>query len=198
MIVATPAVQPDNRPTSAFSDQRAFIVAVFHELNRRLAPAQLADSAANGAHLTAWLRQNVQGTPQSVSEFADLLEQAVKATVFDRKLVWVVEPKALRGPNKPEKPVSAAESEAKFAKWRKDAEAKQKYHAEQSAAEKRIVGLINAFSPARQNRLDYAAQEKFQKHWRGQLEDAKRNGKDLRDVEDAIRNVLGFEKRQRS
>lgn len=187
MTVAAPAA-PADRPVSAFTSHKEFADAALVELNRRLAPAKLADSAANGVHLAAWLRQNAQATPQSVGEFADLLEQAIKATVFDRKLVWIVEPKALAGPNRPEKPASAAESEAKFAKWQKDAETKTKYDADQRAAEKRIVGLIAAFAPCKVNRLDYKVREETNAKHRGWLASAKASGRDLLRVEEDIRN----------
>ena len=180
-----PAAQPDNRPVSVFTDQRTFVVAAFHELNRRLQPARLADQAINGTLL--FTNQNVAGSnPQSVGELADLLERAVKEILHDNKLVWDVKPKALVGPNRPEKQMSAAESEKKFNQWQKDSETKAKYDKEQAAAEKRIHGLISNFAPARANRLDFALQTKVIAKHRGWLDDAKKNGKDLLRVEEDI------------
>ncbi len=114
MTVET-AVQPDLRPANMFASQREYIEAAFAELNRRLAPARLANHSLNGSLLFA--NQNVAGSnPQNVGELADLLERAIKSVVYEGKLIWDVKPKTLVGPNNPAKQISAAESEEQFGK----------------------------------------------------------------------------------
>jgi len=185
MTIAT-AVQPDLRPASAFASQQDFIAAAFEELNRRLAPAKLANHIFNGSLLFA--NQNVAGSnPQSVGEFADRLERAVKDIVYDGRLFWEIKPKTLVGPNSPERRTSAADAEKQFADWQKNAEQKTKDAKEQAAAEKRIAGLIASFSPMKNNRLDYALQEKTNARHRQYFEDSKRDGRDLLKVEEQIR-----------
>ena len=185
-MTETLAVQPDFRPASMFVSQRAYIEAAFAELNRRLAPARLANHSLNGSLLFA--NQNVAGSnPQNVGELADLLERAIKSVVYEGKLIWDVKPKTLVGPNNPAKQISAAESEEQFGKWQKDAEAKAKHDKEQAAAEKRVAALIAAFTPTKNGRLDYPLIEKVNARHRGWFEDAKKDGKDLLKVEEQIR-----------
>ena len=187
MTVAT-AHQQDFRPASMFASQKDFANAAFAELNSRLAPAKLANNELNGTHVSAWLNQNARDVaPKTVAELADLLERAVKDTVYDGRLIWDVKPKTLQGPNKSAKQISAAESEEQFGKWQKDAEAKDKHDKEQKAAEKRIAALIAAFTPTRNGRLDYPLIEKTNARHRGWFESAKKDGKDLVKVEEQIR-----------
>src|SRR5437016_5236855 len=83
VATATPA-QSDNRPASAFISQGEFANAAFVTINRRLAPAKLSDTASNGTHISEWLNQNARDVrPQTVGEFADLLERAIKSIVYE-------------------------------------------------------------------------------------------------------------------
>src|SRR5207244_11855774 len=103
MTVET-AVQPDLRPANMFASQREYIEAAFAELNRRLAPARLANHSLNGSLLFA--NQNVAGSNlQNVGELADLLERAIKSVVYEGKLIWVLKEKTLGGQDKIEKQI---------------------------------------------------------------------------------------------
>src|SRR5437667_1201327 len=106
MTVET-AVQPDLRPANMFASQREYIEAAFAELNRRLAPARLANHSLNGSLLSA--NQNVAGSnPQNGGEPANLLERALKRVVYEGRWIWDGKPKTLVEPNNPAKPISTA------------------------------------------------------------------------------------------
>lgn len=181
-------VMADTRPISMFATQPEYVTAVFAELNRRIAPAKLANVSLNGTVLFSELPQG--WVPQSVDELADFLEGVIKRILFRGTLKWEVAPKALVGPNQPAD--SDSNSPAKFAEWTKQAEAKTRYENEQRATEKLINDRINHFLPTTAiGHVDYGMLERKTAKWRGWLADAKKNGTDLKKVLTKIKEEVG-------
>jgi len=152
-------------------------------LAQRLLPAKLhtAEDAAgkkNGFYFNAWVitKGMVLTGPDAMTAaaIADSFYQAVVADCQSAlpQLVWVVAPKALTNRAEQNKPpatrldAKAINDLASRKKASEEADARIKA---QEAAKKRVIRLVEGFTPTRRGVLKYSLRDEMQRKWKEQI-----------------------------
>jgi hypothetical protein len=120
-----------------------------NELNRRILPARLNQSDNKNLRIVLdWLDEGGfdQNTPSIT--IADFLEKKVKAVLFENKLVWDIQPKALAATKEltgPQRLQNPTESAAEFNARKAAGEAADAKKAKDADAMRQINEIVNSF-----------------------------------------------------
>ena len=165
------------------------IVEAVSDLNRRLLPAKLNQTdSKNTALLFGWLlEQGLNPLNMSATELADFFEKRIRDTVFEGKLVWDVEPKALKVRKQltgPATKQSAAQSENEFAKVKRAGEQADAQKKADADSERQITEAINGiqFIDYRTQRVAYGRTESAKAALRIHVTQMKQRGHSLQVI----------------